>query len=288
MGERKLNVFGLRTPVIEAGDPDAREAIVCLHGHPGSSNDWRDMLERFGELGRAVAFDMPGFGRAEKPRAWEYSVGANAVFVGGALRELGIERAHLVMHDFGGPWGLIWGLAHPEAWASSVLVDIGVMVGYRWHPIARMYRTPGLGRLMALGSSRWAFRRIMKYYNPQPRPLPPAFVDRVYDEYDYGTRRTILQLYRNAPADAMEAMVPAFREVAPPTLVVWGAHDVGAPVEQAERQRLSFPDAEIVVLPESGHWPFVDDPDRFAAAVMPFLERQLAASRDRVTAATSA
>ena len=62
-----LTVDGLRTPVIEAGPDVASEAVVFLHGNPGSSSDWADLVARTGEFGRAVAFDMPGFGRADKP-----------------------------------------------------------------------------------------------------------------------------------------------------------------------------------------------------------------------------
>jgi len=47
------------------------------------------------------------------------------------------------------------------------------------------------------------------------------------------------------------------------------------PVEQAERQRQTFPSAEVVVLDDSGHWPHIDDPEAAAEAVVPFLRRQL-------------
>ena len=92
-------------------------------------------MDATGELGRAVAVDMPGFGKADKPRDFDYQVSSYADFLQGALTELGIERVHLVVHDFGGPFGLFWGLQHPDMWASVVLINIGVMPGYngtRW------------------------------------------------------------------------------------------------------------------------------------------------------------
>jgi pimeloyl-ACP methyl ester carboxylesterase len=49
------------------------------------------------------------------------------------------------------------------------------------------------------------------------------------------------------------------------------------PVEQAERQRQSFPSAEVVILEESGHWPHLDDPEGAAAAIVPFLEHRVGA-----------
>jgi pimeloyl-ACP methyl ester carboxylesterase len=49
-----------------------------------------------------------------------------AAHLGRCLEALGITRAHLVLHDFGGPWGLAWAATHPAAFASATLVNIGI------------------------------------------------------------------------------------------------------------------------------------------------------------------
>ena len=143
----RVSVGGVGSPVIEAGPQDAREAVVFVHGNPGSRRDWEDLLEATGGFGSAVALDMPGFGQADKPRDFDYQVSAYADFLQGALSELGIERVHLVVHDFGGPFGLFWGIQHPEAWASVVLINVGILPGYTWHKMAKRWRTPVLGEL---------------------------------------------------------------------------------------------------------------------------------------------
>jgi pimeloyl-ACP methyl ester carboxylesterase len=56
---------------------------------------------------------------------------------------------------------------------------------------------------------------------------------------------------------------------------VWGASDPFVPVHHAEQQRKAFPGAEVVVLEDSSHWPFLDDPEGVAAAVLPFLRAQV-------------
>jgi pimeloyl-ACP methyl ester carboxylesterase len=101
----EIVVDGVRSPVIEAGPSDRREAVVFIHGNPGSRLDWYDLVTRTGVFARAVAFDAPGFGQADKPRSFEATVPGYAAYIQGALSELGIERAHLVLHDFGAPWG---------------------------------------------------------------------------------------------------------------------------------------------------------------------------------------
>jgi pimeloyl-ACP methyl ester carboxylesterase len=98
----------------------------------------------------------------------------------------------------------------------------------------------------------------------------------MWRNYDRGTRRAVLRLYRSTPPGLLVRYADTFRELDPPTLVVWGARDPYIPVEHAEKQRAYFPSAEVRVLDESGHWPFVDDPDRVAELVVPFLRRQLA------------
>jgi pimeloyl-ACP methyl ester carboxylesterase len=271
----EVRVAGLHSPLIEAGPSDSREAVVFVHGNPGSHTDWTALVDSAGELGRAVAFDMPGFGKADKPRSFDYQVSSYADFLQGALTELGIERVHLVVHDFGGPFGLFWGLGHADEWASVVLINVGVMPGYVWHSMAKRWRTPVLGELVQAWVPRAGWRRAMQKANP--RGLPPAFVDKMYDDYDRATRRTVLKLYRATPDPGSTAarLGQAMADLHKPALVVWGAKDPFIGVQFAERQREFFDVRDVVILPDSGHWPFQDDPQAVERALLPFLQEQL-------------
>jgi pimeloyl-ACP methyl ester carboxylesterase len=273
-----VEVGGIRSPLIEAGPQDAREAVVFVHGNPGSSSDWTALVEAAGEFGRALAVDMPGFGRAVAPPEFPSDVSSYAAFLGGALDQLGVERAHLVLHDFGGPFGLLWGVQHPQSWRSVVLINIGVMPGYKWHSMAKRWRRPVVGELVQAWIPRWGWRRTMQ--KSGPRGLPPAFVDKMYDEYDRNTRRTVLKLYRATPDPGTTAaeLGAAIAELRKPALVVWGAADPFIGVEYAQRQRDYFDVQDIVVLEDSSHWPFQDDPKRVEQVVVPFLRQQLGAS----------
>ncbi|WP_328499715.1 alpha/beta hydrolase [Streptomyces sp. NBC_00457] len=269
--ERELRVAGIRTVLRESGPADDREAVVFLHGSPGSSADWIGLLDSIGGKCRAVAWDAPGFGRAAKPSDFPHAVEGHAAFIGTALDTLGIDHAHLVVHDFGGPWGLTWAAAHPERFASAVLIDTGVLFGYRWHALARIWRTPVLGELFMATATRPTFRALLRRGNP--RGLPREFMDRMYDDFDRRTRRAVLRLYRATDAAAATGPLSAvLRPLRRPALVIWGAHDPYLPVAQAEIQRRTFPDAELVILDESGHWPFMDAPEAVAAAVTKFVQ----------------
>jgi len=274
---RKITVGGVSSPVIEAGPEGASEAVMFVHGNPGSGRDFEALVDAVGELGRAVALDMPGFGQADKPRDFEYHVGSYASFLAGALGELGISRVHLVVHDFGGPFGLVWGLQNPDAWASVVLLNIGVLPGYQWHKAARRWRTPVLGELTQAWIPRWAWRRAMQGMNP--KGLPPAFVDQMYDNYDRGTRNAVLKLYRATPDPGESAMQigEAIKALHKPALVIWGMKDPFISGAFADRQAEFFEVEEVVKLPDSGHWAYQDDPEGVREPVLRFLRQQLRA-----------
>jgi pimeloyl-ACP methyl ester carboxylesterase len=283
---RTITVGGLRSPLIEAGPEDASEAVLFVHGNPGSSRDWTELVGAVGALGRAVALDMPGFGKADKPRDWSYHVGSYAEFLEGARNELGLERLHLVVHDFGGPFGLFWGIQHPDAWASVVLINVGMLPGYTWHKMARRWRTPVVGELITAWIPRSAWRRQMQATNP--KGLPPEFVDQMYDNFDRGTRRAVLKLYRATPdpGSAAEQAGAAFKQLHKPALVIWGAKDPFLGAEYAQRQSEFFDVQDTVILAESGHWPFQDDPEPVRRAMLSFLATQLAPQAAAAAAAT--
>ena len=284
----ELTVNGLATPTLTAGPQDLAEAVVCLHGNPGSGKDWGQLAAALADRGlRTIAPDMPGFGTADKPRDFDHTVDGYAHHLDALLDALGIETAHLVLHDFGGPWGLVWAARHPAAVGSLTLVDTGVPLGHRWHTMARIWRTPVLGEAMMHTTTRAAFRTLLSI--GCPRTLPAGFVDDLYDDFDARTKRAVLRLYRatpdlNALFDGLRAPLSALDV---PVQVVWGRQDPYLPLAQAYRQRDVFADADVHVLDHSGHWPFVDDPARFRAVVVPFLERAVASRGARAPVPTS-
>jgi pimeloyl-ACP methyl ester carboxylesterase len=274
MSKTSVSIEGIRTPLLEFGPPGASEAVVFVHGNPGSIRDWEMLARGVAEFGRAIAMDMPGFGAADKPGNFDYSVPGYARHLGRLMAERGVQRAHLVMHDFGGPWGLAWAANNPQAVGSVTCINTGVLRGYRWHYLARIWQTPVLGELFMAFTTKAGMRLLLRHGNP--RGLPTEYFDHVFETFDQGTRRAVLSLYRNTrnTEEAARQVTAALRPLDLPALIIWGAHDPYISVAFAERQREVFPQAEVKILPDSGHWPFADDPDSVAQAVLPFLRRQ--------------
>jgi pimeloyl-ACP methyl ester carboxylesterase len=267
-----LLVGGTRTRLLQSGPAEASEAVVCVHGNPGSADDWEVLIAAAAGTGRrALSLDLPDFGDTVAPDGFEHSVLGYATFLGEALRELGVERAHLVLHDFGGPIGLVWVAMDPDALASITLIDTGILPGYHWHRLARIWRTPVVGEIFQATATRGAFRMLLN--RNEPRGLPRPFVEAMYDHYDRRTRKAVLALYRDTddPGSAAPELTKLLAPRDIPALVIWGEEDAYLPSSYAERQREAFPSADVHVLPASGHWPFADAPETVERLLAEFL-----------------
>jgi pimeloyl-ACP methyl ester carboxylesterase len=274
-----VTVAGISSPILSAGDASSSDAVVFVHGNPGSSADWKGLLHHVAPFSRALAMDMPGFGKAGKPADFDYTVNGYARHLGELLDSERVERAHLVLHDFGGPWGLAWAVANLDRTLSVTLFNIGVMPGYRWHYMARIWRTPLLGEVAMAATTRAGLKLSLRYGNP--RGLPDDYVDEMFANFDAGTRRAVLRLYRSTGdvggmSERFGATLSARRL---PALVVWGTQDPYVPASYAEVQREYFDVNRVVRLEDSGHWPMIDNPAAVREIVVPFLREQTARAR---------
>jgi pimeloyl-ACP methyl ester carboxylesterase len=270
-------VNGVRSAVRAGGDAQASEAVVFLHGNPGSSEDFLDLLPSVAAFARVIAPDMPGYGKADRPADFEYTVPGFARHFAGVLDQLGVTRAHLVLHDFGGPWGLHWAADHPAHVASLTLLNIGALPGYSWHKFARIWRTPIIGEIFQMTATRGAFRLLLNADNP--KPFPDAFVDRVFEDTDAKSKSSMLKLYRATPdpGGLTVGLAERLKPLRLPALVLWGDGDKYLPFRLAEAQKQYF-DATVHILPNAGHWPMIDEPERVRELVVPFLQAQIGRS----------
>jgi pimeloyl-ACP methyl ester carboxylesterase len=276
--QRRVKVNGVTTTVTEAGPRRARRAVVFAHGSPEYSRDFDRLLVGASRYGRAIEFDFPGYGHADDRVGGPYDLDGAARYFGALMRRLGVRKVDLVMHDFGGPWALQWAAKHPKALRSVVVVNSGVFIGYAGHPDAAAWVTPGVGEAEMATMTRQEFKSSAQAHNP--KPLPNVFLDRMYDVFDRGTRCAMLHYYRDMgerSADKVgRAQAAVLRRRRRPALVVWGEKDQYIPLSLAYKQRMAFPGARVAVIPNAGHFPYVDDPRRVNAVVMPFLRRVLA------------
>jgi pimeloyl-ACP methyl ester carboxylesterase len=241
------------------GNPPPPEVAppLYLHGVPTNSNDWLPFLERGGGL----APDLPGFGRSGKPGSLRYTIAEYDRFIEQYLDLLGIERVSLIVHDWG-VVGLAFAQRCPERVERVVVMNaITFLPGYRWHRTARVWRTPLLGELAMGATNRRLLRLTSRESNATPGPMPDAWLDTVLDHFDQGTQRAILRLYRSSPADVLAAAGAQLARLTMPSLVVWGTRDPYIPARFGRAYAEALPNAELLELPDAGHWPWLDRPD---------------------------
>src|ERR671936_2564170 len=102
--------------------------VVLLHGVPTSSFLYRKVIPVLAQQGlRAVAFDFPGLGLADRPEEFDYSWSGLSRWMGEAIDALGIDRCHLVVHDIGGPIACEWAGRNPQRGHS--LTALNCMLG---------------------------------------------------------------------------------------------------------------------------------------------------------------
>jgi pimeloyl-ACP methyl ester carboxylesterase len=243
IAERHSSVTGVDVLWRQAGDAP----ILYLHGVPAAGWQWEPFLSRTG----GVAPDLPGHGRSGKPGDFDYTIAGYDRFVEAFLDEVGLERVTLVMHDWGSV-GLAFAQRLPERVDRLVLSScVPFVPGYRWHRVARAWRTPLLGELAMGFTSRRAFRGT----------LPAEIADRAYDDFDHGTQRAVLKLYRASPPDVLERAGEHLGELRRPALIEWPTRDpyIGAEFGQLMADALGGETRLEHV--EAGHYPWLERPE---------------------------
>jgi len=234
-------------PVVWRAAPCDEPPVLWIHGVPDSSELWTPFLERAG----GVAPDLPGFGRSAKRGDLDYSIGGYADWLERFCELAGIERLRLVMHD----WGVV-GLAlaqrAPERIERIVAIDtVPLLPGYRWHPFARVWRTPVAGEIamgLAVGP---VIRRL----------LPAGRAEPVLAHFDPGTQRAILRLYRSSPPATLAAAGSRLGEIDAPALVLHGARDRYIQARFADGLAAVLGDGRAEHVADAGHWPWLDRPE---------------------------
>jgi pimeloyl-ACP methyl ester carboxylesterase len=239
--------------------PELKGAAVplYLHGVPDSSDGWRAFLQRTG----GIAPDLPGFGRSGKPGSLSYTIDEYDRFIERFLDQLGLERVSLIVHDWGAV-GLAFAQRLPQRVERIAIVDaVPLLPGYRWHRTARIWRTPVLGELAMGATNRFVLRLLSREGNATPGPMPDAWIESVLAHFDQGTQRAILRLYRSSPPDVLAAAGERLGRLDVPALVVWGMKDPYLPARFAGEYARALPRAELLELPDAGHWPWLERPD---------------------------
>jgi pimeloyl-ACP methyl ester carboxylesterase len=268
---RRVAGDGLTLAVQDEGQG---QAVLLIHGFPDSSHLWRHQVPALLEAGmRAVAPDLRGFGESDKPEAVEeYAIAKSVGDMVAVLDALGVERTHVVGHDFGAV--VAWALAAiaPDRVDRLVALSVG-------HPNARdrsmeqrekawyqlLFQFTGVAEEL-LRRNEWAlFRDWLRGHGDLERYLS--------DLSRPGALTAGLNWYRAnlAPRLQLERR-PRLPAVAAPTLGVWSDGDLYL-TENGMLRSADWVEGpwRYERVEGASHWMQLDEPELITRLLLEFL-----------------
>jgi len=273
---RYAKVGGLRLGYVEAGPPDG-EPVLLLHGEPSWSFLYRHMLPVLADAGlRAIAVDLPGFGRSDKPaEIADHSYRRHVEWIRAfAFDQLDLRGVTLVGQDWGGLIGLRLVAEHPDRFARVVASNTGLPTGdqpmpdvwLRFREVVRTAPRLSVSRLVQSGCQATLSPEVLAAYEaPFPDPSYAAAV------------RAMPELVPTTPDDpAAEANRAAWRRLAAwdkPFLVAFSDRD---PItgSMAPVLKDTVPGAaglEHPVIEGAGHFLQEDAGERLGSVIAEFV-----------------
>ena len=282
---RFATLHGHRRAYVKVG---SGPAVLLLHGLGCDHTTWEPVIDALAERCTVIAPDLLGHGLSDKPRA-DYSVGGYANGMRDLLTLLGVDKVTVVGHSFGGGVAMQFAYQFPERTERLVLVGSGGL-GPEVSPAIRAITTPGFHQvlgLLTLPGLRHLGRAGLQALSRAPlshtRDLDE--VAAIFDSFKDPAARAAIRHVVRAVVDWKGQIVTmadrAYLTEAMPMAVIWGADDKVIPVRHASNAAALAPSARVEVIPDAGHFPHKDHPQRFSRVVHEFIRSTRPASYSR-------
>ena len=267
-------------------DSGAGTAVVFLHGNPGSSHLWRNVLPRVGR-GRLLAPDLIGMGRSGKPDI-AYRFANHASYLHAWFDALDLDRVVLIGHDWGGALAFDWAARHPERVLGIAFLE-SIVKPMAWEdlsPQARKrseaIRTPGVGEEMVLDQDLFVRQA---FTGGVLTPVGDEDLDIYLAPYPTrGSRRPILAWARQIPLggepadlvariEAYDAWLAKSTDVPKLLMTFEGSPTLLIDTELALWCTTNIAALEAVSCGKAGHHAMEDRPEEIAAAISAWADR---------------
>jgi len=272
---RTATLHGHKLSYLDSGKGSV---VLFIHGILGSHRNWAHLIDRLDDNHRVIVPDLFGHGHSAKPMG-DYSLGAHAATLRDLLDRLGIERVNLVGHSLGGGIAMEFYYLFPERVDRLVLVASGGL-GREVHRVLRSAVLPGAELVLPVIASGWVRARaetagrVMSKVGWKPSSDITAIWQGFTSLGDGESRRAFLATTRSVidPGGQSVSAHDYLPDVLPiPTLIVWGSRDRMIPAWHAIRAQQSIPHCRVELFEGAGHFPHLDEPDRFAELVREFV-----------------
>ena len=266
---------GIRTRVIEAG---SGYPLFLLHGTGGHAEAYSRNIAAHAEHFRVIAYDMVGHGYTDAPDI-DYGEQAYVDHLLSLMDAMEIQAAHLSGESLGGSVAAWFALRHPER-AGRIVLNTGLPLSPNTRQgIDQMKDFLARSRKATGTPTREALALRMKWLFLDEASLTEELLETRFRIYSQPGRAAVIRkLTERAigglidPASQKTWYRPGqLRELTCPTLLLWTNHNPGQPVELARQAAADIPDARVVVLENSAHWPQWEEPEAFNRAHIEFL-----------------
>lgn len=253
--------------------------LLLVHGITNSSASWRPVLRRLADTGHTVvAPDLPGHGDSERHRG-DHSLGAHASILRDLMQVLDLPRVTVVGHSLGGGVAMVFSYQFPERVERLALIDAGGL-GREVSPLIRAATLPGAERVLSWATTPPILRAVgavgaaLARVGLEPGADLAEMAGGIASLGDGERRAAFVRTARSIASPAGQRVSAASRlylaaEV--PVLLVWGDRDPIIPVSHAHAAHAELPGSRLEVFPGAGHFPMLDDPERFAALVTDWM-----------------
>ncbi len=282
---QRITIHGHERAYVKMGQGPA---LLLLHGLGCDHTTWSPVIHDLARHFTVIAPDLLGHGVSAKPRA-DYSLGGYANGMRDLLTVLNIDKVTVVGHSFGGGIAMQFAYQFPERTERMIMVAPGGL-GPEVSPMIRAITLPGFHQVMGVATlpgirhlGKASLRALSRSRTVATRDL--AEVAEIYASFRDPRARAAIRHVVRSVVDLRGQIITmvdrAYLTQAMPMLVVWGADDMVIPAKHAEGVARIAPGAVVEVLPNSGHFPHKDHPDRFVKIVQSFIRATQPASYHR-------
>lgn len=275
LAPHKVVLHGHELSYVDSG---SGPVVLFIHGILGSQRQWAHLVDKVDDDHRVVVPDLFGHGDSAKPTG-DYSLGAHAATLRDLLDHLGIERVTLVGHSLGGGIAMQFYYLFPERVDRLVLVASGGL-GREVNLVLRAATLPLAEQVLGVLASAPVLERAEALGRGARKVgwRPGADIGAIWHGFtslgDRESRRAFLATTR-AVIDLGGQSISAhdhLADVTPvPTLIVWGSRDRMIPAWHALSAQRAVPGCQVELFERAGHFPHLDDPDRFARVLRDFM-----------------
>lgn len=245
-------------------------ALVFLHGTPWSSALWRPIADALSHRFTVYLWDMPGYGDSSKDPSHRVDLGVQGELFRFLLDHWGLERPHIIAHDFGGAVALRARLLHGTTYASLCLVDVVALSPWgspffnlvKQHADVFAQLPPAIHRGAVEAYIRGASHRGLR--DDDMAILVKPWADEAGQQAFY---RQIAQADERF-TDDVESLYDTITE---PVHIVWGAQDTWIPADRAQRLQEVIPHSSLSLIPDAGHLIHLDAPAVLASELTQWL-----------------